>query len=1166
MKMRRSFLWIAAAPALLLGCMPDIPQDPPPTTDRVVAVFDTETSTIPLPNTAALEEDGTLPQLPGAGEDNANGAFLSWLDGLHGWSESTPIEVPFSGKLDPETVNADNVYLWKRGEDGFTLLDAQAEYVENTEENTVCNPAVCESVVRILPTEPLEFGATYAAAVSKEIKDTNDNRVSESTAVFFAASPDPLFENGEILVSVLEPGDGATDEEVEAAVEQAATLEGLRQLLAPVFTAAADAGLSRDDVASAFTWSVTNDPFTVLDPATGTLPIPNDVALDPDRTFPAAALNFCGGPNVDPQSLIDPACDAPPPDWVTCTESADCTDADSRAQCIGGRCVRTDCAQGEFDRYLDGLHGWPTTTPITLPVTAPIDESTLSPETVQLWMQDAEGAWLQVPDITVSLTECGDEILITPPAEMGYAAKYFAFATRDVLSTNTGPDGNQLPLIPSAPLLLAMMPDEPGTLGADCDPANSGQACDGGGVCSVIPGEGAKCVTSNVDNASDADAAGVMAVRPIFRPAVEAIEANTDLAWDDLAASWAWTTWTDTFLVFDPTAGNIPFPHTLLTSGCPDEEPICNLPEGEGATAALLDELRTREGFSSTAPHWIPTLGPPLDPETVNTDTVLFAEAAEIPPPLYPKDQYNVEALYDHIIVSFNQPLTPEILVAGLATTDVKGSNGFAAQPTPAFVFLRSEFPLVDENGNKTVQEIPDDETAQLLEASRNDFEQLFLVALLFGYGRDQVNNAWAFDTGQTYRPLQQLRALTVDELATGGIPQATAMTPDVVVPDDNTPAGTVPDPDNMDVDVDVSNVAEIHWALEYDTTWWLDGMNRLMDTPATSPVGASVFIPKQDAECSEPFDVAIVQHGYTNYRKNMGLALANEMAAECIAVVAIDLPLHGGRIPGAPDLHPATKPAGSGDGYISEDFVGSVALLQQSAIDEVVLTKMIKGGAFDAALAANSSVVTTFSDDTSNVGYIGNSMGAFVGTLFTTIEPEVGPTVLNVAGGKFSLILQESAAFAPILDGFGIPEDTFEELQALHFVQWLGEHADPYAFAPYPVLDPLTEIVWDSGEGEFADGETLPAKDVIIQMVENDQIVPNSSTELLAGTMGVELTDTTFPSMIQHGFLGVLDPTSASFDAGVCARQQAAAWMSTSFAGAAEIPAGLDATSCLNQ
>lgn len=1150
MKMRRSFFWIAAAPALLLvGCQPDIPEDPEPG-ERVIAVFDPDTSTIPLPNTAAIEDDGTLPKLDGAGEDSAEGAFLAWLDDLHGWSEATPITVPFSGELDPDTVTDETVLFWRRDGESFTELEAEPVYEPNGD-GTLCDPSVCASIIRIVPAEPLEAGASYAAVVTKGVEGANGEAVSESAAIFFAASPEPLFEDGEATVSVL------SDDPA-----QAATLEGLRQLLAPVFAAAADANVDRNDVATAFTWTIAKDPFTVLDPATATLPIPNDVALEADGTFPAAALNFCGGPGVDPEVLADDSCDAPSPDWASCETSADCDDlreeGDPFAQCVSGRCVYPRCAQGQFDTYLDQLHGWPTTTPITLPVTQEIDPATLNDDNVQLWVLDDDGNATKVEGTTVTLSECGDEIVISLPAEMpamGYATKYIAFATRDVTGL-PDEEGNALSLIPPAPVLLAIMPHDPGELGADCAAEEVGQVCDGGGVCGAIPGEGTKCVTSTIGNVSDADAASVMAIRPLFRPAVETVEAATDLDWDDLASIWTWTTWTDTFMVFDPTSGNIPFPHTLLTNGCPDGEPICNLPDGEGATAPILAELKTREGFSTTAPHWIPTIGPPLDPDSVvKGEGVLFAEANEIPPPLFPGDEWTVSYEYEHIIARFERPLTPDILVAGLTTTDLIGANGFPAQPTPAFVFLRSEFPLIDEDGNSEIAQIPNDEIAAVLEASRQEFEQLFLVALLFGYGRDQVNNAWAFVTGHTTRPLQQLRALTLDQFGDDA-PQANAAdTPDV------TTDPTVPSPYDMTVDVDVANVEEIHWNVEYETYWWLDENNRLTDSPTRATVGASVFIPvdpngNQPGGCEAPYDVAIVQHGLGNFRRGFSLAFADELAANCIATVAIDLPLHGGRIPGSPELHPLTLPDGSGDGFISEDFVSTVALLQQATIDEVVLANLIKSGAFDAAVG------TTLSDSDSQIGYVGTSMGAFVGSLVTTIEPAIGPTVINVGGGNYAKILKDSESFNPILQDAGIPEDTFDELQALHFIQWLGEHADPYTFAPYPVLDPLTELIWDGTE--FTEGDVLPVKEVMIQMVEGDMTVPNSSTELLARTMGVPLDETTFPAGIPHGFVGILDPTETGYDAAECARGQTAAWMASGFAGDAEIPADLVASTCV--
>ena len=1156
MNIRPHWLWVAVVPALLVGCDPEIPQDPEPSGDRVSAVFDPATSTIPLPSTAALEEDGTLPNLAEGGDDAEND-FLTWLGGLHGWSESTPITFPFSGELDPETVNTDTVKMWQVTESGYAELEIQPVYVPNDEEGTVCNPAVCKSIIMVVPAQTPDFGATYAAVVTKGVESAGGQPVTEPAAIFFAASTEPLVVDGEVTVSVLEDDPA-----------QANQLEGLRQLFNPAFEAAAEEGISRPEVASATVWSVSADPFTVLDPDTATLPIPNDIALETDRTFPAAALSFCGGPGVTQEEASDDSCDAPSPDWKACETSTDCDQfresGDPAAQCVSGRCVFTRCAQGQFDTYLDKLHGWPTTTPITLPVTQPIDEATLTPENVQLWKIAADGTASQVEGITVSMAPCGDQILITPPAPMEYAAQYFAFATKDVESTTVGPTGEQLELTPSAPILLAIMPHDPAEAVGDCTPDQLEQACDGGGVCGISPtaeGFEFKCFESTISRVGDADAAAVMAVRPVFRGAVNALEAASDVEWSDLAAIWKWTTWTDTFVVFDPTAGQIPFPHTLLTTGCPDDQPICRLPEAEGPTGAILDELRKREGFSSTATNWIPTLGPPLQADTVTQENVLFAEADVIPPPLFPADEYEVSYDYGHILIDFLRPLKPDTLVAGLTTTGLMGSNGFPAQPTPAFVFLRSEFPLVDDDGNKTVAQIPDNETAALLEASREEFEQLFLVALLFGYGRDQVNNAWAYVTGHTYRPLQRLRALTLAEIDTAGLPQATpAATPNVV-----SGVATVPAPDEPTLMVDVSNVEEIHWDVEFDTFNWLSAETQIVDRAnlTRETVGVSLFVPKDNVAgpggCEPPYNVVIAQHGNTGFRKNYGLALANQLAAEphCLATVAMDLPLHGSRVPGVTD-QPASTPMGNGDGFISANFPATVALFKQATIDLVVLTQMIKGGAFNG-------VVPSFSDATSQVGYVGTSLGSFVGVLYLTIDPTPAAGIINVGGGKFSLILEESETFGSLLTDVGLMTGTFETVQALHFVQWLGEHVDPYTFAPYTIQNPLAEVTWDPATMDYVTAmNPMAPKNVLIQMVQDETVVPNSSTELLARTMGVDLTDTTFPVGTDHGFIDDMDPTDPDYDAAVCARMQVAQWISSSFAGMADLPASLNADTCI--
>ena len=140
--------------------------------------------------------------------------------------------------------------------------------------------------------------------------------------------------------------------------------------------------------------------------------------------------------------------------------------------------------------------------------------------------------------------------------------------------------------------------------------------------------------------------------------------------------------------------------------------------------------------------------------------------------------------------------------------------------------------------------------------------------------------------------------------------------------------------------------------------------------------------------------------------------------------------------------------------------------------------------------------------------------------------------------------------------------EGTFEFLQTLHFVQWLGEVVDPYAFAPFPVLSPVQDVRLNAA-GELEDTGQLSPKNIIIQMAENETTTPNRATILVAETMGVDLTMTTFPEPTPHGFITDLDPSSATAQASDCGREQAARYLRSAFDGAAAVP--FDAAACVN-
>jgi hypothetical protein len=220
--------------------------------------------------------------------------------------------------------------------------------------------------------------------------------------------------------------------------------------------------------------------------------------------------------------------------------------------------------------------------------------------------------------------------------------------------------------------------------------------------------------------------------------------------------------------------------------------------------------------------------------------------------------------------------------------------------------------------------------------------------------------------------------------------------------------------------------------------------------------------------------------------------------------------------------------------------------------VDLSVVTQFVKDGAMDTLVGQSVS------DSTSKIGYVGISMGGFAGTLLSTVEPAIEASVLNVTGGNYAIVLTQSESFMSLLTDAGIMGGSFAYIQTLHFLQWLGEKVDPYAFAPSLIASPLKDKTFDAADGTFADGIQMESRDVLVQMVAGDPTTPNSSTELLANTLGVSLDESTYENTT-HGFLG--DGTSAQ---STCARDQAAEWIGSSFLGSASIPANLVAQTCV--
>lgn len=1096
--------WVIGAVILagsIIGCDPNIPERDTKGLPPLEVIFDPETGTIPLPNDVALE-DGFLPRLEGAGEESAQGEFLEYLTNLRGWLNSTPIEIPFSGALDEGSLDG-AVHLYRVV--GDELVEAEIDevlYSEN-EDGT--------AVVRVLPRERLLHGQQYAVAVTKDVQGARGEAVVEPLPIFFAASREPLVdEAGRPLIGVL-AGDP----------EQAQTLEGLRLMLAPVFEALEEEGIDRDAVAVAFRWTVTPDAAAAFDPELGRVPLPNTLALDEDGTFPAAGTCFAG-------------------------ESS---------------------ANGYFDDYLASLSGWPDVTPITLPLTGPIDVSSLTEDAVQLWRLEENNQWQRVEDIvlgyhTEAVDSCTGEVSeaysieLQPAGGMDIRERYFAFATRDL----KGADGREL--IPETPIYMGMQPYP------------------------VVDEGGASLVAS----LSDEQAQGIAGVQAVLRPVLEVISEEVGLDYRELATVWSWYTWDDTIVVFDPDAGEIPFPNAFLIGE--DGRVAIPIPENaDPMTEGILETLNRRTGFSTTAPGWIPLDGQ-VDPGTVGYESVAMAPEAGFNTKLLGADDYTVryEREWGHIVVEPSRPLNPEQLHAGIITQDMIGANGRPVQPSPAFVFLRSPYPLWKEGEGSLVYAL-DDGTAQALEAARQQYEQLFLLALILDgvrFQRERIVNAWAFTTEDPVEAMQEYRAYArelVEERSGSWVWRACDVDescddsdPGLVIFDE-----TFTEPGSAGVEVDVSNLWAAQFAAEFENVE-LSQATQVLE--AGEPVGFSVYLPKEvqdGGNCGAPFDVVIAQHGLGADRWQVGLGLANELAAypNCLATVAMDFPFHGGRSVGASSLHPEGRPANSGQGFLTADLLAANANFSQAIVDLFVLTRVIQGNGGDGLTALFEELnpgEPLFSD---RIGYIGVSLGGILGVPFVALEPAIDTAVINGAGGRLTWMLEgdeegPSTIGGPILDflsGMGMEPGDFAFIRTMALVQWVADWIDPFAYAPTAISGERRNLeILDDGEpgpvigsqceesaecSEFwrcesvvVDGESekrcveyLPPVQFLVQMIEGDRTIVNRSTKALAKALEVELDDTTYEG-VPHHFMTIRDSADPSFEAGVCAREQAAQWL----------------------
>jgi hypothetical protein len=181
----------------------------------------------------------------------------------------------------------------------------------------------------------------------------------------------------------------------------------------------------------------------------------------------------------------------------------------------------------------------------------------------------------------------------------------------------------------------------------------------------------------------------------------------------------------------------------------------------------------------------------------------------------------------------------------------------------------------------------------------------------------------------------------------------------------------------------------------------------------------------------------------------------------------------------------------------------------RQQVIDLSQLVNVLKST--DAKKIGNQIALanggTPIALDPSKLGYVGQSLGGILGTLFNSVSPDTTNVVLNVPGGALVSIILNAPSFAAqkkalidTLAAAGRVPGTPAFDQFLGIAQWVLDEADPANMA-YRLTHPVT----------LASGVKAPNvnRKAFIQFIEGDETVPNISNFALVVGANREFTPT---------------------------------------------------------
>jgi hypothetical protein len=930
-------------------------------------------------------------------------------------------------------------------------------------------------------------------------------------------------------------------------------------------------------------------------------------------------------------------------------------------------------AQTEFNQdYLGSLPGFPFESTAQVFFTAPLDPTTVTPQSVLVLDITGGTGATPVSGLPAPVFDpIANAIDQQPPASGWTRAHRYAVALLAGPGHLTGANGE--PVVGSPTWALVSSPDPL----VSCERETSGLP-DLTSPCTpavdVIP----STYTDPAERLADQTKSAIEleAIRRGYAPLVAQIVSLAQLPGaQSIPILWTFTIVDAGEVTFDPASGVIPFPNDVLrTNGqvsLPNPTTQAPLTAGDCASSTdpmiqLACGLNTLDGFS--------TIAPPISENGATTDAVAqalldpnaeplpagsvglirlssTAPTGEQTSPSFtpcvnclssPHADGTPQTSPQVLQWQLNAPLDEKTTYLAYVTTGVKDNAGKNVAANPVFALVRSTNPIA-VNGKSQVNVLTDAQATQL-EPLRLALKPA-LDLLEPTVPRTSLALAWAFTTQSEASLLDQLYAYP-SSAALQALPQGAVIFADATAQYTAAAAATTPP-------IPIGSIGKFYIGV-FETPVAITGPGGTLDLqqPVPEPVTFALSVPSS-ASPANGYPLTVFGHGFTRDHNDF-LAIANALASVGEATIATDVLFHGERSSctgsgtflsqasgsamtdddacanpatmmcnegaligrcvarsdstriACPGLGVTTAPDPTGNlgcqaaamgacetdgkcegGDFLRDAFGRPIIsgwnifsltnffatrdnFRQQVIDlsQLVHTLRVTGPTSLAARIAAAGGTATF--DLTNIGYVGQSLGGILGTLFNAVSPDTNRVVLNVPGGDLPQIILNAPSFAAdktaLLTGLAaqnIVTGTPAFDQFIAAAQWILDPADP-ANMGWRLTHPVTT----------PSGVTAPSgnREAFIQFIEGDQTVPNvSNLALLAAadrpfsdtppsfgcapplfcyefTDAIEGFDTTsVPLGGRHGFL--LTPPSASPQSlalTLKAQTQAATFLST--------------------